>query len=229
MADGHTSARDQVLGSIRKALKAGPDTGTRRAAVDDRLTRRARNLIPERTAIPHDAQVDLFVEKAEGVSATVARVATLADVPDAVAEWLAAHNLPSAIKAAPSAELDGVPWDRRPTLAVDRGRAEDADVTSVTPAVAAVAESGTLMLTSGAGTPTTLNFLPDNHIVVLRRSQVVGTYEDGWDRVRTQGAPPRTVNFVTGPSRTGDIEQRIQLGAHGPRRLHIVLVDGTDA
>jgi L-lactate dehydrogenase complex protein LldG len=36
---------------------------------------------------------------------------------------------------------------------------------------------------------------------------------------------PRTVNFITGPSRTGDIKQRIQLGAHGPRRLHIVLVD----
>ena len=38
---------------------------------------------------------------------------------------------------------------------------------------------------------------------------------------------PRTVNLITGPSRTGDIEQRIQLGAHGPRRLHIILVDET--
>jgi L-lactate dehydrogenase complex protein LldG len=61
---------------------------------------------------------------------------------------------------------------------------------------------------------------------VLRASEVVAAYEDGWDRLRRTGVMPRTVNFITGPSRTGDIEQRIQLGAHGPRRLHIVLVEG---
>ena len=81
------------------------------------------------------------------------------------------------------------------------------------------------MLISGAETPTTLNFLPDTHIVVVRGEQVVAAYEDGWDRLRDRGAIPRTVNFITGPSRTGDIEQRIELGAHGPRRLHIILVD----
>jgi L-lactate dehydrogenase complex protein LldG len=105
-----------------------------------------------------------------------------------------------------------------------------------------------LMLASGSGTPTTLNFLPDTHIVVLHAGQIVASYEDGWDLLRTLasrtpapppqageggspqsgdrvGALPRTVNLITGPSRTGDIEQRIQLGAHGPRRLHIVLVE----
>ena len=100
---------------------------------------------------------------------------------------------------------------------------------SVTGAFAAVAETGTLMLVSGPEHPTTLNFLPDTHIVVLERNAVVGTYEEAWDRLRaaTGGAPlPRTVNFVTGPSRTGDIEMQIELGAHGPRRLHILLVEG---
>ena len=84
------------------------------------------------------------------------------------------------------------------------------------------------MLTSGPDTPTTLNLMPDTHIVVMRADQIVGPYEDAWDRLRArQGdkALPRTVNFITGPSRTGDIEQRIELGAHGPRRLHIVLVE----
>ena len=81
----------------------------------------------------------------------------------------------------------------------------------------------------GADTPTTLNFLPDTHIVVVRAGQVVAGYEDGWDLVRSRGAMPRTVNLITGPSRTGDIEQRIQLGAHGPRRLHVVLVDAAEA
>jgi len=95
---------------------------------------------------------------------------------------------------------------------------------SLTPCLAAVAETGTLMLVSGTETPTTLNFLPDTHVAVVRAGQVVASYEDGWDLLRSRGGMPRTVNFITGPSRTGDIEQRIQLGAHGPRRLHIVLV-----
>jgi L-lactate dehydrogenase complex protein LldG len=88
------------------------------------------------------------------------------------------------------------------------------------------------MLVSSAQTPTTLNFLPETHIVVVRGGQVVATYEDGWDRLRTiqtsQGLP-RVVNFVTGPSRTADIEQHIELGAHGPRRLHIVLIENGQA
>ncbi len=87
------------------------------------------------------------------------------------------------------------------------------------------------MLTSGADRPTTLNFLPGTHIVVLRKNQVVGAYEEAWAKLRASAAArgeamPRAVNFVTGPSRTGDIEQKLQLGAHGPIRLHIVLVDG---
>ncbi len=82
------------------------------------------------------------------------------------------------------------------------------------------------MLHSGPQTPTTLNFLPENHVVVVRASQVVGAYEEVWDRLRAANpaALPRTVNMITGPSRTGDIELRLELGAHGPRRLHIVLI-----
>jgi L-lactate dehydrogenase complex protein LldG len=82
------------------------------------------------------------------------------------------------------------------------------------------------MLVSGPETPSTLNFLPETHVVVVRASQIVGGYEDAWARLRAaMKAMPRTVNFITGPSRSGDIEQTLQLGAHGPRRLHVVLVN----
>ena len=81
------------------------------------------------------------------------------------------------------------------------------------------------MMKAGPEHPTTLNFLPDTHVVVLLASQIVGSYEDAWDRLRDVDSMPRTVNFITGPSRTGDIEQTIFLGAHGPRRMHIVLVE----
>ena len=136
-----------------------------------------------------------------------------------------AENLPAEIVLAPDPSLDDLPWDERPLLRIRRGRAEAGDAVSLTPCFAAIAETGTLMLISGAATPTTLNFLPDTHIVLVHADQVVAAYEDGWDRLRSAGAMPRAVNFITGPSRTGDIEQRIELGAHGPRRLHIILVD----
>ena len=95
------------------------------------------------------------------------------------------------------------------------------------------AETGTLMMTSGPDHPSTLNFLPETHIVVLPAERIGGAYEEGWAHLRAEGGPdadasfmPRTVNLVTGPSRTADIEQTIALGAHGPRRLHIVIVEG---
>lgn len=220
-----SAGRDAVLSAIRTALGRGALEGEALAAAEARIAERSRNLIPQRGQRPPAERVALFVEMAEAVSATVVRVDGLDAVPDAVASFLAGLNLPSAIRLAPDPALAAIPWDARPTLEVTSGRAEDRDLTSVTAAAAGIAETGTLMLASSAASPTTLNFLPDNHIVVLHAGQVVGAYEDGWDLLRANGGIPRTVNFVTGPSRTGDIEQKIQLGAHGPRRLHIVLVE----
>ncbi|AWK85900.1 LutC/YkgG family protein [Azospirillum thermophilum] len=226
---GGNSARAQMLAGIRKAL--GPGGGAdARAAVAERLSRHPRNLVPARGQLPQDQQVELFAGMAAEVAATVERLPALADVPAAVASYLAGLNLPAEIRVAPDPELDSVPWAERPTLTVSRGAARDGDGASVTGAFAAIAETGTLMLASGDGHPTTLNFLPDTHIVVLRKGKVVGTYEEAWDRLRAAAGGfatgmPRTVNFVTGPSRTGDIEQKIELGAHGPRRLHILLVE----
>jgi L-lactate dehydrogenase complex protein LldG len=221
------SGRDDILGGIRKALKRGSLDGAAADALRAQLEDPKRNLIPARATVLDDAgRIDLFVAMAEEVQTTVDRVASLADVPAAVARYLASENLPAELVMAPDPALDAIPWGERPLLQLRRGKAAPGDQVSLTPAFAGIAETGTLMLTSGPETPTTLNFLPDTHIVVLRADQVLPHYEEGWSRLRASGAIPRTVNFITGPSRTGDIEQRIQLGAHGPRRLHIVLVDG---
>lgn len=225
-----SEARSQILAGIRRALRRGPPDAAARGAAEARLADHPRNLVPARGSRPHDEQVALFIQMAGEVAATVERVPALDRVPEAVAGFLARHNLPAEIRLAPDPQLDAVPWAARPTLAVGRGRAEDRDLTSVTAAVAGIAETGTILMVSGPEHPTTLNFLPDNHVVVLRADQIVGSYEDGWDilRARFPGVLPRTVNLVTGPSRTGDIEQQIQLGAHGPRRVHVILVDGTE-
>lgn len=220
------SPREEIIGSIRRALKRGPVPAETAAALEQRIAAHRRNLVPARaTALDDAARLDLFVAMAEEVQTTVTRVATGADVPGEVARYLAAENLPAELVMAPEPALDAIPWHERPLLRIRKGRADPADAVSLTPCLAAIAETGTLMLVSGEGTPTTLNFLPDTHIVVVRAGQVVAGYEDGWDLLRARGPLPRTVNLVTGPSRTGDIEQRIQLGAHGPRRLHIVLID----
>jgi len=226
------SARDDVLGGIRRSLGRGALTGPSADQLAERVAAHRRNLIPARAAsLDAAGRVDLFVQMAEAVQTTVKRVAADSDVPEEVARYLAAENLPAEVTVAPDPSMDALPWAERPLLQIRRGKAEAEDAVSLTPCLAAVAETGTLMLTSGEWTPTTLNFLPDTHIVLLRAGQVVASYEDGWDLLRAQGADklwglPRTVNFITGPSRTGDIEQRIELGAHGPRRLHVILVDG---
>jgi L-lactate dehydrogenase complex protein LldG len=226
-----SAARDDILAGIRRALGRGALPAEAASGLGERVAAHRRNLVPARAAaLDRAARIELFVAMAEEVQTSVARVASDAAVPAEVARYLAAENLPSELVMAPDPGLDKIPWGARPLLGIRRGRAEAGDAVSLTPCLAAIAETGTLMLVSGSDTPTTLNFLPDTHIVVLRAGQVVASYEDGWDLVRagSAGTPerwPRTVNLITGPSRTGDIEQRIQLGAHGPRRLHIVLVE----
>ena len=221
-----SETREQILAGIRRSLKRGRLEAARETELRELVAAHRRNLVPARAAALDDPRrVDLFVGMAEEVQATVARVKSPAAVPEEVARYLAAENLPADLVRAPDPSLDDILWDARPLLRIRRGPAEAGDTVSLTPCFAAIAETGTLMLISGAETPTTLNFLPDTHIVLVYADQVVATYEDGWDRLRTNGRMPRAVNFITGPSRTGDIEQRIELGAHGPRRLHIVLVD----
>ena len=212
-----SETREQILAGIRRSLKRGRLDAARETELREHVAAHRRNLVPARAAALADPRrVDLFVGMAEEVQATVARVISPAAVPEEVARYLAAENLPADLVRAPDPSLDDILWDARPLLRIRRGRAEAGDTASLTPCFAAIAETGTLMLISGAETPTTLNFLPDTHIVLVYADQVVATYEDGWDRLRTNGRMPRAVNFITGPSRTGDIEQRIELGAHGP-------------
>ena len=129
-----------------------------------------------------------------------------------------------------------MPWAAT-ALEIARGPSEGDDLNAVSAAFAAVAETGTLALVSGPDNPTTLNFLPDNHFVgspttsspitIVVFAADVSPTPSVFARLRAAygaGALPRTVNFITGPSRSADIEQTLLLGAHGPRRLHVVVV-----
>jgi len=225
-----SEAREQILAGIRKSLGRGRLEGAAAEALDQRLKRHERILVPKRSEGDQAHKVGLFVQMAEAVSCSVDRLDSLDDVPERLADYLRRENLPAHIRRAGALEGLDIPWEKAPSLSFEGGRAVTEDAVSLTPALAGIAETGTMMLHSAPETPTTLHFVPDTHVVLLKESQIVGAYEDAWDMLRQKfgledgAGMPRTVNLITGPSRTGDVEQIIQLGAHGPRRLHILLV-----
>jgi L-lactate dehydrogenase complex protein LldG len=224
-----SDARGQILGKLRRSLKRDTLPPDRQAALEQRLADPQPGPIPARGQLAPQERVALFVKMAEDAACTVVRVATPDAVPAAVADFLARENLPAKLRVAPDPAVADLPWSSRPLLEITTGRSDGTDEVSLTPAFAGIAETGTLMLTSSAETPTTLNFLPETHIVMLRAGQVVGALEQAWAELRRRygsSTMPRTVNLITGPSRSADIEQTLQMGAHGPRRLHIILVDG---
>ncbi len=219
-------SRETMLHAIRRGLRRGKLPPDQVAMLRGRLATHPRQLIPARSRLPHAEQVALFVQRVEAEFGSVARVANVDAVPGAVADYLAAQNLPSSLVMAPHPELLDIPWSARPLLTIREGRAEATDMVSLQHAFAAIAETGTLMLPSAPERPTTLNLLADTEIVVLRASRLVGAYEEAWDMLRAElGGMPRNVMLVTGPSRSADIEQTLELGAHGPRQLHVVLIE----
>ena len=213
-----TAARERVLGAVRRSLRrAGPLPESVRAGLDRRLADPIPNLKPVLSENP----VDLFVRKANAVHTRTSIVPTVAGVSEVVVRHIEDNGLDDAIVVAP--DLEGVQWSNR--LAVQRRAALGSDQLSVTGAFAGIAETGSVMLLSGPESPTTLNFLPEDHIVVLRESRIVAHPEDAWALLREErSSMPRTVNLICGPSKTGDVELVILEGAHGPRRFHVVVV-----
>jgi L-lactate dehydrogenase complex protein LldG len=221
------SARDLIFGSIRRSLGVSGKEATRRKAVSDRLAQHPAGIVPARGQLAAMERLALFRTMVEAANGSVDEIADAGDVPSAIAALLRAHNLPMAVKRGPDPRLAALPWERERTLEVSVGPSDGKDLVAVSHAFGAAAESGTLMLVSGSDNPTTLNFLPDTHVVVIDAKDVAGDYETLWRRLREKfgdGTMPRTVNLITGPSRSADIEQTLILGAHGPRRLHVIVV-----
>lgn len=227
MTDNRTSAaRARILNGIRRALRRDALSGQARQDAEARLAQPPRGPAVARANLQQADKVALFCQWAEANNATVACVAP-DQVTGEVVSYLARNNLPAQAVVAPGADLDRFDWGGQTLLSLRKGRAEGSDPVSITGAFAGIAETGTLVMASGPDHPVTLNLLPDTHVVVLRESDIVGGYEDVWGRLRARYGKdrmPRTINAITGPSRTGDIEQTIELGAHGPRRMHILVV-----
>jgi L-lactate dehydrogenase complex protein LldG len=215
--------RGDILARLRRSLgRTGDGTAAKQAVAGH--TAAPTSVIPARADLDLAGRIALFVRQAEAVQATVRHVQGNGHLPDAVVDYLRAHNLPMRLAVATDPMLDRADWPG--LLEIRHGRAGDDDPVGLTTAFAGIAETGTLMLLSDQDHPTTLAFLPETSIVALPASRVLRAYEDGLRLMREeQRALPRSINFITGPSRSGDIEQTIQLGAHGPKRLLVLLVD----
>jgi L-lactate dehydrogenase complex protein LldG len=220
------AARDAILGRVRNALrKTGPDTRTH-ADAEAYVAAHAQG---PRPAMPLDL-VARFLQRANDMASTVERIASRSEIPAAVARYLDALDLPPELVAQKSragvcwpefADLDwigaGLRIEARATAGDDR--------LGITGAFCAIAETGTLVFTTGADTPTATALLPDTHVAVVRADRLVSGMEEAFALVRAEhGGMPRAMNMISGPSRTGDIEQTIVLGAHGPFRVHLLLL-----
>jgi L-lactate dehydrogenase complex protein LldG len=162
-----------------------------------------------------------FRERAAGLSSTVEEIDALASAPAAIARYLKSKALPLTATCWP--EFAALDW-RSAGIEIAARPARDADGVGITSAFCAIAETGTLMTVTGPQTPATTSLLPETHIAVVPVARIVRGMEEAWQLLREElGKLPRAVSFISGPSRTADIEQTVTLGAHGPYRVHIVL------
>ena len=210
------NARDRILGRIRNAQRRA-ETAMQAEPIANHLAQHPRGPLPP----PQDNLIARFRERAIKLSSDVLEAGDKMEVPTLLALYLSERKLVMSGVCWPS--LAGLPWDAA-GLEMQSRPARDSDWVGVTAAFCAIAETGTLMMLSGPETPATTSLLPETHVAVVDPRRIVATMEDAWDMLRKEiGQPPRAVNFISGPSRTADIEQTVTLGAHGPYRVLLIL------
>ncbi len=214
-----SSARNAIFSRIRSAQNRPADPAPAELeAVRDYISQHSKGPLPTvgTDLIAH------FRQQAQRMSDTVAEVQATADVPSAVAQYLG--EIGATRHAIAWKTLDGLDWQGA-GLNVEFHPPRNEDMVGITGAFCAVAETGSLMLLSGTQTYSSAALLPETHIAIVPASRIVAHMEDAFALARAErGELPRAVNFISGPSRTGDIEQTIVLGAHGPYRVHVILV-----
>jgi L-lactate dehydrogenase complex protein LldG len=213
------TARDQILASIRSGTASlDPDPGPEFESIVD---------VEEPDERAREVLIEDFRRYAAEEAATSERVAGPDDVPQAVARYLTERELPMQAIAVGEIISGGVDWGRAGELdIVDRPIRADGD-TVVTGCYAGLAEAGAVVTVSSAACPNELQFLAATHIVVVPTGRILADYGAFWVLVGNEFAAgmPRSMNWIVGPSRTADLGVPSRLGAHGPARLHLLIVD----
>jgi L-lactate dehydrogenase complex protein LldG len=207
-------ARDDILAAMRARLGARPAAPTHAGGYRSVLPLGFVRNAPDLTL--------LFLEKFKQSVGSVSHIQTLAELPHHVAALLGERGLGPQLSLAPEPSLQLLGWS---VAGLTAGQSLDPlrPGTVVSRAAAAIAETGSLVFSTAGASRPTHNLLAEFQIVVLEPSQIVATPEAAW-LAATGAGVPRGLVFVTGPSRTGDIEMTLELGAHGAVSLHIVLL-----
>ena len=208
-------SRDAILSKIDRANQG-------RAVVDVKGAAEALIAHPDayRATFAPQSNYDRFVAKAtsETVTATVQELASLAELPAAVQDYVKAKELSPRIALQPRDTLTTLDWTGFET--VDTALMNEP--LALTFADAGIAETGSLVFQTASDAPVLLNFLPLHHLAVVRRSGIMAHMEDAFDHFGTSAADQkRSLNVITGTSGTADIEAKNVRGAHGPRFMHI--------
>lgn len=217
-----SGGREAILGKVARRLGAG-GAAARAATADARLAAKAQTApIPSFARLDGAERIERFCAQAEGVHATVERLPTLEALPEALAAALRGRNLPLSVRMGDEPAFQNLDFG---VVETSRGPGRVDEPATLSRATAAAAETGTCVLTSGPDNPVTLTFLGDLHLIVVYASEIEAGLEGVFAKLRALGLDPRTINMVTGPSRTADIEQTLELGAHGPVAVHIFVVE----
>jgi L-lactate dehydrogenase complex protein LldG len=228
------SARENILARIRQnsgrqnSGRSGQTTDSGRSSETTHAERDAvRAHIAAHTggplpAIAREEALPRFISECERLKSTVDSVENMQDVPQAVLRYLTQNELEKCVVAWVS--LADLNWSAAGIVCENRIANKD-DLIGITDCFCAIGETGTLLLLSSAVTPKLTALLPETHVCIVSRSRMVNTMEEAFQLLRAEkGSLPRATFFVSGPSRTADIEQTIVIGAHGPYRVHVILV-----
>lgn len=236
-------SRERMLANIAKALDHNQNTLTKRQVeMRARLSTHPRGpeILPVKQArlnpIPH------FRQKAEAVQATTVLCQDVSEIPEAVAHYMLAQNLGDRLRISPHPAIGklGLDWQKAANLIPFDGNPSIEDKVVLSYALAGICETGSIVVNSDYQTPILDHFLAECEIIILKTSTLFIAMEDFWQNYRdhansidtnnpSQGLKnnngfARAISLVTGPSRTGDVGQKIELGAHGPLKLHIILI-----
>lgn len=218
-----SAARSAIFSRIRLARRQQvQDLASEQAQIRLAIDAPQPGPLPDLAASTADEIRLRFITQAQKMADTVETVASMEKVPLALAQYLSAQGI--AAKASGWQSLQDLPWHQA-GIEFSARKASPHDAVGITGVFCALAETGSLLLLSGPGTWSSTSLLPETHIAILPASRIVAHMEAAFALVRSErGELPRNAQFVSGPSRTGDIEQTIVLGAHGPYRVHVVIV-----
>jgi L-lactate dehydrogenase complex protein LldG len=226
--------RSIILNRIREALRNNPaprphTSHSQSEAAEETQGHAQREWLPKvGSTLPE--RIDLFAKISEKLTTEFYRCSTM-DAAREILTKLAAENGWKKIGSHSHHDTDALLQDcALPIVRTDKGYATD-DLEScdagVTGCEVLVAQTGGIMVSVESSGGRALSVLPPHHIVIARSSQMVPDLTSAFEHVKKRYGKmlPSFISFITGPSRTGDIERILVLGAHGPKRLTVLLID----